>query len=94
MGSMLMYHCMANVQDKFAAFAPTSGVQFSEQPWTKCKKPVNLIHCHAYGDDVFNYNDYDIHGYVENMAKMNKFTTYIKLRNYNPGSWFTGDKEV
>ena len=55
MGSMLMYHCMANVQDKITAFAPTSGVQFSEQPWNACKKPVNLIHCHAYGDDVFNY---------------------------------------
>lgn len=94
MGSMLIYHCMANVQDKIAAFAPTSGVQFSEQPWNACKKPVNLIHCHAYGDDVFNYNDYNIHSYVENMAKMNQFTTYIKLANYNPGSWYNGDKEV
>ncbi|MBR1521203.1 MAG: hypothetical protein IJ635_08190 [Bacteroidaceae bacterium] len=94
MGSMLMYHCMANVQDKIAAFAPTSGVQFSEEPWKACKKPVNLIHCHAYDDDVFNYTQYKIHEYVENMAKMNDFTTYIKLENYNPGSWYTGDKEV
>ncbi|MBQ6966214.1 MAG: hypothetical protein IJP82_11115 [Bacteroidaceae bacterium] len=94
MGSMLIYHCMANVQDKIAAFAPTSGVQFSEQPWNACKKPVNLIHCHAYDDDVFNYKQYSIHDYVQNMAKMNKFTTYIKLENYNPGSWYTGDKEV
>lgn len=94
MGSMLMYHCMANVQDKIAAFAPTSGVQFSEQPWNACKKAVNLIHCHAYDDDVFNYTQYKIHEYVENMAKMNDFTTYIKLSNYNPGSWYTGDKEV
>lgn len=94
MGSMLMYHCMANVQDKIAAFAPTSGVQFSEQPWNACKKPVNLIHCHAYGDEVFNYTDYSIHDYVQNMAKMNGFTTYIKVENYNPGSWYTGDKEV
>ena len=94
MGSMLMYHCMPNVQDKITAFAPTSGVQFSEEPWKHCKKPVNLIHCHAYGDDVFNYEQYNIHGYVENMAKMNEFTTYIKLQNYNPGSWYNGDKEV
>lgn len=94
MGSMLMYHCMPNVQDKIAAFAPTSGILHGSQPWTKCKKPVNLIHCHAYDDDVFKYNDYKIHDYVENMAKMNEFTTYIKLENYNPGSWFTGDKEV
>lgn len=94
MGSMLMYHCMANVQDKIAAFAPTSGIQFSEQPWNACKQPVNLIHCHAYGDDVFGYEQYGIHDYVQNMAKMNQFTTYIKLENYNPGSWYTGDKEV
>lgn len=94
MGSMLMYHCMANVQDKIAAFAPTSGVQFSEEPWKACKQPVNLIHCHAYDDDVFNYSQYKIHEYVENMAVMNGFTTYIKLENYNPGSWYTGDKEV
>lgn len=94
MGSMLMYHCMPNVQDKIAAFAPTSGVQFSEQPWTKCKQPVNLIHCHAYGDDVFNYNQYGIRAYVENFAKMNEYKDYKKTANYNPGSWFTGDKEV
>ena len=94
MGSMLMYHCMANVQDCFAAFAPTSGIQFSEQPWNNCKKPVNLIHCHAYDDDVFGYSQYGIHDYVENMAKMNEFTSYIILENYNPGSWFNGDKEV
>lgn len=94
MGSMLMYHCMGNVQDKIAAFAPTSGIQFSEQPWNNCKKPVNLIHCHAYGDDVFGYEQYGIRSYVENMAKMNKYTKYTKTANYNPGSWYTGDKEV
>ena len=94
MGSMLIYHCMANVQDKFAAFAPTSGIQFSEQPWNACKQPVNLIHVHAYGDDVFGYEQYGIHDYVQNMAKMNNFTTYIKLSNYNTGTGVTGDKEV
>jgi len=94
MGSMLMYHCMANMQGKIAAFAPTSGVQFSEEPWNKCKKPVNLIHCHAYADDIFKYEQYQIHSYVENMAKMNKYTTYKKTEKYNPGAWFDGDKEV
>ena len=96
MGSMLMYHSMPNVQNKITAFAPTSGIQFSEQPWNNCKKPVNLIHCHAYGDGTFNYNDYNIHGYVENMAKMNKYTKYKKTSGYHtiPNIWYDGDKEV
>ncbi len=94
MGSMLIYHCIADMQDKIAAFAPTSGIQFSEQPWTKCKKPVNLIHCHAYGDDVFGYEQYGIHNYVENMAKVNGNTTPVVTKGYNPGSWYNGDKEV
>ena len=94
MGSMLMYHCMHNMQGKIAAFAPTSGIQFSEEPWNKCKRPVNLIHCHAYGDDVFGYTQYGIHSYVENMAKMNDYTQYDKQTGYNPGSWYDGDKEV
>lgn len=94
MGSMLMYHSMANVLDKFAAFAPTSGVQFSEQPWTKCKKPVNIIHCHAYGDDVFGYEKYSIRSYVENMAKMNGATTSVVTKNYKTPGGCIGDKEV
>lgn len=95
MGSMLIYHCMANMQDKIAAFAPTSGIQFSESPWNNCKKPVNLIQCHAYGDDVFGYEQYGIHGYVENMAKMNKYTKYTKTEGYRIGTnWYDGDKEV
>ena len=28
MGSMLIHHCIANMQDKIAAFAPTSGIAF------------------------------------------------------------------
>ena len=95
MGSMLMYHSMANMQGKIAAFAPTSGVQFSEQPWDRCRKPVNLIHCHAYGDDVFGYEKYSIHNYVENMAKMNGYTDYNKIANYrHEGSEITGDLET
>ena len=35
MGSMLIHHCIGAMQDKIAAFAPTSGIQFSEEPWNK-----------------------------------------------------------
>ena len=41
MGSMLIHHCIANMQDKIAAFAPTSGIQFSESPWTTGYKPIS-----------------------------------------------------
>ncbi len=97
MGSMLMYHCMANVQDKIAAFAPTSGIQQGGQPWNECKKPVNLIHCHAYADSTFKYKPYDIHGYVKKMATvLNGNTEYTKTTNYktSTSSWYSGDKEV
>ena len=95
MGSMLIHHCIANMQDKIAAFAPTSGIQFSEQPWSKCKKPVNLLECIAYGDDVFGYEQYGIHAYIENYAKHDKHTQYSKTVGYKPigSSWFDGDLE-
>ena len=64
MGSMLIHHCIANMQGKIAAFAPTSGIQFSESPWNNCTKPVNLLEVIAYGDDVFGYEKYNIHGYI------------------------------
>lgn len=95
MGSMLIHHCIANMQDKIAAFAPTSGIQFSEQPWNNCKKPVNLLEVIAYGDDVFGYEQYGIHAYIENYAKHDKHTKYTKISNYKPvsTSWFDGDYE-
>ena len=95
MGSMLIHHCIANMQDKIAAFAPTSGIQFSEQPWNKCKKPVNLLEVIAYGDDVFGYEQYGIHAYIENYAKHDKHTKYSKTTGYKPisSSWFDGDLE-
>ena len=61
MGSMLIHHCIGKMQDKIAAFAPTSGIQFSESPWNNCQKPVNLLECIAYDDDVFGYEKYNIH---------------------------------
>ena len=94
MGSMLIHHCIANMQDKIAAFAPTSGIQFSEQPWNNCKKPVNLLECIAYADDVFGYEQYGIHAYIENYAKHDKHTQYSKTIGYKiSGSWFDGDLE-
>ena len=95
MGSMLIHHCIANMQDKIAAFAPTSGIQFSEQPWTKCKKPVNLLECIAYGDDVFGYEQYGIHDYIENYAKHDQHTKYSKTIGFKPfnGAWQNGDLE-
>ena len=95
MGSMLIHHCIANMQDKIAAFAPTSGIQFSEQPWNNCQKPVNLLECIAYGDDVFGYEQYGIHDYIENYAKHDKHTNYSKTTGYKPigSSWYDGDLE-
>ena len=95
MGSMLIHHCIPNMQDKIAAFAPTSGIQFSEQPWNNCKKPVNLLECIAYGDDVFGYEQYGIHAYIENYAKHDNHTKYSKTTGYKPisSSWYNGDLE-
>jgi poly(3-hydroxybutyrate) depolymerase len=96
MGSMLIHHCIANMQDKIAAFAPTSGIQFSEQPWNNCKKPVNLLECIAYGDDVFGYEEYGIHAYIENYAKHDNHTKYSKTTGYKAQSnnWQDGDLEI
>ena len=95
MGSMLIHHCIANMQDKIAAFAPTSGIQFSESPWNNCSKPVNLLECIAYGDDVFGYEQYGIHDYIENYAKHDNHTNYSKTTGYKPisSSWYDGDLE-
>lgn len=95
MGSMLIHHCIANMQNKIAAFAPTSGIQFSESPWNNCKKPVNLLEVIAYGDDVFGYEQYGIHDYIENYAKHDKHTKYSKQIGYKAKStnWQDGDLE-
>lgn len=95
MGSALIYHCMADAVDKIAAFAPTSGIAFGGKEWQRCSKPINVIHCHAYGDDVFKYNDWDIHGYVQSLAKdLDKCKDYKKTANYRTPGGNTGDKEV
>lgn len=97
MGSMLIFHCMPNMLDKIAAFAPTSGIQFSEEPWKKCAWKVNVMECIAYNDNAFTYNKYNIRGYMENMANMNRYTKYEKISGYHTGngtSWFDGDREL
>lgn len=95
MGSALIYHCMADAVDKIAAFAPTSGIAFGGKEWQRCSKPINVIHCHAYGDDVFKYNDWDIRGYVTSLAKdLDKCKDYKKTTNYRTPGGNTGDKEV
>ena len=95
MGSMLIHHCIGNMQNKIAAFAPTSGIQFSEQPWNNCSKPVNLLEVIAYGDETFGYEEYNIHGYIENYALHDNHTRYSKTVGYKPisSSWFDGDLE-
>ena len=106
MGSMLIYHSIGKeIGKKFAAFAPTSGIQFSETPWTERQDPVNLIHCHGYDDTVFVYDSldwryhYSIRDYVTHFAvDVNKSANYKKTPNYYPDKsgrcgWVNGDKE-
>ena len=40
MGSMLIHHCIGSMQDKIAAFAPTSGIQFSDMHLVFLLPPV------------------------------------------------------
>ena len=101
MGSMLIYHSLnqstSKVMEAFAAFAPTSGIQFSESPWNNlknAKRPIHLIHCHAYGDDVFGYEQYGIHAYVENVAKSLGTVTCKTTNGYTTPAGKTGKKEV
>lgn len=95
MGSALIYHCMADMQDKIAAFAPTSGIAFGGKEWQKCTKPVNVIHCHAYGDDVFKYDEWNIRDYVKSLAEeLDECKTYKMTKNYRTLGGNTGDREI
>ena len=99
MGSMLIYHAIgSNMGKQFAAFAPCSGVNFSENPWEKRSIPVNLIHCHSYDDDVFNYDQYGIRTYVQHFATLDNANNYTKTEGYVPNAsemgYIYGDKEV
>lgn len=95
MGSALIYHGMADMQDKIAAFAPTSGIAFGGKEWQRCTKPVNVIHCHAYGDDVFKYDEWNIRDYVTSLAlELDECKTYKKTVNYRTLGGNTGDREL
>lgn len=95
MGSMLIYHGIENgMGDIIAAFAPCSGIKFGE-PWKNCKKPINLIHCHGKGDDVFPLDQYDPRGYAYHFVELDKCANYKKTENYRPqGAYDPGTKEV
>ena len=95
MGSMFMYAVMGSMTDKIAAFAPCSGMM--GDPSGSIKKKINLIHCHAYGDDVVVYDQFNIRNNVTKIANNLKYTHYTKRTNYktkNGTSWFTGDREM
>lgn len=93
MGTMLMYHSLGAVQGKIAAFAPTSGMAFTEQPWNALNQQINLLHCHSLSDNVFPVKNYDFISYVTNIAEKNGYTKYQKLENYS-NSGYVGTKEV
>jgi len=94
MGSMLIYHCLAKMADKIAAFAPTSGFQFSEQPWNQLTKKINLIHHQSTSDTVFPLESYDLYSYIKNIANKNG-GTYFKYENYTSKEGdYKGTKEV
>jgi len=95
MGSMLLHSQIGNMQDKIAAFAPTSGILQNSSPWNDCKKPVNLLEVIAYGDETFKYEEFKIHSYIENYAKHDKHTQYSKISGYKAKSsnWQDGDLE-
>ena len=54
-----------------------------------------MLECIAYDDDVFGYEQYGIHAYIENYAKHDKHTQYSKQVGYRPmgASWGNGDLE-
>lgn len=95
MGSALIYHGMADMQDKIAAFAPTSGIAFGGKEWQRCTKPVNVIHCHAYGDNVFKYEEWNIRDYVKSLAvQLDQCKSYKMTSNYKTLGGNTGDREI
>lgn len=92
MGSMLIYHSLAMLEDKIAAFAPTSGM-VNEHAWDNLKGQINLLHCHSLSDGVFPIANYNFIGYVTELARSNGYTKYQKIENYSNES-ATGTKEI
>lgn len=74
MGSMLIYNGIKKIADKIAAFAPTSGVKFDQNPANELKNKglkVNLIHHHSNQDGVFPIGQYKPYDYVKQIAESN-----------------------
>ena len=80
MGGMLTYHCMNNLSDKIAAFAPISGYPMYGFTCT-AKRPIPVIHTHGTGDDVCRFS-----GVQSNLDKLIAFnkcsTTATVTTNY------------
>ncbi len=72
MGGMFTYHCMNNIADKIAAFAPISGYPM----WgatAAASRPVPIIHTHGTGDDVCTFDK--VQGVLDVWIKFNKCNT-------------------
>lgn len=69
MGGMLTYHCMNNLSDKIAAFAPISGYPMGGFNCT-AKRPIPVIHTHGTGDDVVVFSG--VQSKIDNLVAFNK----------------------
>ncbi len=95
MGGMLTYHCMNEIPDYFAAFAPISGYMGSRVE--AGTRPVPLIHTHGTSDGVVSYPP--TNGWIgaeataENWAKHNKTTEKTKytVESANITKWSGGE---
>lgn len=72
MGGMLTYHCMNNLSDKIAAFAPISGYPMGGFNCT-AKRPIPVIHTHGTGDDVVVFSG--VQSKIDNLVAFNKCST-------------------
>lgn len=69
MGGMLTYHCMNNLSDVIAAFAPISGYPMGGFNCT-AKRPIPVIHTHGTGDDVVVFSG--VQSKIDNLVAFNK----------------------
>ena len=90
MVSMLLFHCMPNMLDKIAAFAPTSGIQFSEEPWKKCAKKVNVMECIAYNKFVRGF----LSSYMGQQCILDWDAIIVRLVSSNHSNICIGNKHL
>lgn len=72
MGGMLTYHCMNNLSDIIAAFAPISGYPMYGFNCT-AKRPIPVIHTHGTSDDVCVFSG--VQGNIDKLIAFNKCST-------------------